>query len=95
MRVIKRTSTEVSGYDGSENENRIDFLLSETIPTDEEPISQDDVVGADALYLTYDSFEDRGEISQEDMHVLLKFGVISGIEGTIFEDWNPNKKKIK
>ena len=72
-----------------QSQDQNEFIIN---PIDEDPISQDDVVEADVLYLTYDSFEDRGEISQEEMHVLLKFGVISGIDGPMFKDWNPNAK---
>ena len=77
MKKLFRVNTIlVNGFDG-----RKDILCSHLISelenmNDEDEITMNDVQDADQVYLSYDKFENLGEITDDEIKTLIKFGII-------------------
>jgi hypothetical protein len=75
MRLLKKTTTAVDGFEGDEHD-MISFMLSEEVLENEKPVEQADVVEADVVFLEYNTYEDMGEITEEEIFTLKKFGIL-------------------
>lgn len=72
-KLFKVKTIQVDGFEGDENVS-YSYMVSdlENIEDDEE-VSQDDVVEV----LEYNKYENIGEITEDELKTLIKFGIIS------------------
>lgn len=76
MNLFKRITIQVDGFEGEESETSSFFISDLTTIKDDDVISQDDVVDQDAVFLTYERYENLGEITEDEIKILSKFTII-------------------
>ena len=78
MKKLFRVKTiQVDGFEGNETESYSYIVSDLEIMEDDDEITQDDVVEADVVFLEYNKYENIGEIADDEIKVLIKFGIIS------------------
>lgn len=78
--LFKVTTTMVDGYDGGKIETFSYILSDEKEIMNEKEITQEDVMDYDTVFLSYDKFENIGEVTNEEIETLVKFGVVEIIK---------------
>lgn len=76
MKLYKVNTIYVDGFEGTEI-IEVSYMLSELESIkDEDEITADDVRDADELFLDYTRYENLGDITEDEIRVLTKFGMI-------------------
>lgn len=75
MNLYKRVTTSIDGFEGLET-TFDSFVISETKPKNDKPITQEDVVEADEVMLEYSTFHEVGPITDDEIAILMKFEIV-------------------
>lgn len=76
MNLFKRITIQVDGFEGEQFETSSFFISDLAIISDDDVISQDEVIEEDAIFLTYERYENLGEITEDEIKILRKFTII-------------------
>ena len=75
--LFKVRTIQVDGFEGGENETH-SYIVSElNTMEDDDEVTQDDVREADVVFLEYNKYENIGEITDDEIKILVKFGIIN------------------
>ena len=85
MKLLKKITTLVDGFEGDQTETYSYVLSQKLIPNDAE-ITRDEVIEADEVFLSYDRYEDLGEINDTEINTLSKFGIVKDIRSIVATD---------
>jgi hypothetical protein len=78
MKKLFRVKTiQIDGFEGNETISNSYIVSDLEIIEDDDEVTQEDVVEADVVFLEYNKYESVGEINDDEMQTLIKFGIIS------------------
>lgn len=77
MKKLFRVKTiQIDGFEGNETISNSYIISDLEIIEDDDELTQEDVVEADAVFLEYNKYENLGEITDNEIMTLIKFGII-------------------
>lgn len=76
-KLFKIKTIQIDGFEGNETEIYSYMISDLEIINDDEEITQEDVREADKVTLSYNKYENIGEITDDEINTLVKFGIIS------------------
>ena len=75
-KLFKIKTIQIEGFEGNETETYSYMISDLEIINDDEEITQEDVREADEVTLSYNKYENIGEITDDEINTLVKFGII-------------------
>lgn len=77
MELYRKITTSVDGFEGDTHETYSYVCVEDNdILQNDDPITQEEVVEADVVFLEYDKYESFGTITDEEISTLKKFKII-------------------
>lgn len=76
-KLFKINTIQVDGFRGDETVTHSYIVSDLEFMEDDNAITQDDVIEADEVFLTYNTYECVGEITDSEIETLVKFGIIT------------------
>ena len=76
-KLFKIKTIQIDGFEGNETETYSYMISDLEIINDDDEITQEDVREADEVTLSYNKYENIGEITDDEINTLIKFGIIS------------------
>jgi len=76
MKLIKKTEKIIDGFEGYTNVGKTKYSVMDVCPISDRPITQEEVIDADEIYLFYYQYEDLGDINLSEIEVLEKFSIL-------------------
>jgi hypothetical protein len=77
MNLFKRTQVNVDGWNEGLPNSHFYFLTEESFIEDEKPVTYEDVVEEDSVYLCYNKYENLGNITEDEIKTLKKFEILN------------------
>ena len=76
MKLIKKIEMVIDGFEGQTNIGQTEYSVGIACPKNDHVITQEEVVEADEVFLSYVVYQDLGEITLSEVEILQKFKIV-------------------